>query len=859
MEIIHTHNNTIQNEHLVLYDLIKLTNETNKSNLIQCIFISGLSHNECSPLSNSENYIAMCKHKTCSMNMNAFLPNVMFHLEKSPNIINPNEQTAKLVFPTGIKPCFNINNDTQSFYINETFTNNIITTLKGDRFYLYSIMFYIVFSFDEFKRFFDSMKFNIVSDNKHNYIGLPYAISIVTVNSNFMEMKPLLQELFYSFRSSLENTDTFDKDLVHLIYELPIPMKNSIMYVYLPFVKSEIYSYEIALSECDIQFKQSLFTYLSLDNIIMIFMLVLTEQKIIFVCDDGFVMYNVIEIFMKLIYPLKWVTTYIPVIPEDSTSYAQSFIPFIMGITKEVFDNRISDGQIEGGIYVVDINKDKIEYYEGEESGERKDIEKYCPYYTVLVKQLIKWENMKDKEIRECFVKCMYDMVGEYESYTTNVVNNNLFDQNMYVKNKDSLYEEFYRDVTSTQMFNQFIQSRRENDEELFKEFKGNNEKEKTNENENNIIEDNNNEERINDDNNNFSIHCNENNIDDNTNNVPSNNNIEHYHLYPYFFPKDKATYIHINDKISNYYSNLYYNFQKKFQSNKESFILSSDYFLLFQIIMKNYDKQTLIKRYLFYSSNSLFNDDDINDESNDFTTSNDFNESPPLSLSSLASLKREEYENKINIPSSNKHAPYKKQKSLINMVIECPITKESFDEILKPYQEQICDVLKDYMSHILVNSTSFKNSLQNGSKFFIHFFIRNEFAYMLYQEKFNENIPHELSESTFTELSNVVFYCLLNSNNSEEEYESLRLMTKSLFYYFRNERGGNVFYLYEDIILKEIVFDFWKEVKFWEYFYKENSIENPLDNQYIVLNDYMHKLKLKEILINYIQKKIFE
>jgi hypothetical protein len=129
----------------------------------------------------------------------------------------------------------------------------------------------------------------------------------------------------------------------------------------------------------------------------------------------------------------------------------------------------------------------------------------------------------------------------------------------------------------------------------------------------------------------------------------------------------------------------------------------------------------------------------------------------------------------------------------------------------------------------------------------------------MLYQEKFNENIPHELSESTFSELSNVVFYCLLNSNNNEEEYESLRLMTKSLFYYFRNEHGGNVFYLYEDIILKEIVFDFWKEVKFWEYFYKENSIENPLDNQYIVLNDYMHKLKLKEILINYIQKKIFE
>ena len=60
------------------------------------------------------------------------------------------------------------------------------------------------------------------------------------------------------------------------------------------------------------------------------------------------------------------------------------------------------------------------------------------------------------------------------------------------------------------------------------------------------------------------------------------------------------------------------------------------------------------------------------------------------------------------------------------------------------------------------------------------HYFTKN-----LYQEKFVENKIHLLSEKSFSDLYNTIVIILLECNE-ESDNEDARLITKSLFFYYK-------------------------------------------------------------------------
>ena len=714
-----------------------------------------------------------------------------------------------------------------------------MTDVNGDRFYVHSIIFYVKFKYDEFKAFFSDIELNHSltnnekekTNNHSEIISAPFAFSLISKYSSSKAFEPILKNLFFLYKTKLYNTDDFDNELIHIIYEIPAPSQNSSYVLFLPYFKTEIVSTLLKgklINDYYYQLKDFLFGKLSIENIIEIFVLIILERKIIFISEKNSTLISITESFLSLIYPLKWTNTYIPILTEDSTAYIQSFIPFLMGTSYEIYQKFSDDKTLESEIFIVDIDKDKI--ISKNKNSPPFQVQEYFPAFKTVYDKLSQWKNMESIEIRYVFLLMMVDLIGTYQSYTSIVGDTNLFSQTCFISSKPKQYEEFYSELTSTQQFNQFIQFCSEKEYDEF------------------------------------------NNLCSPNDEISEKPNPENFILYPYFFPVDKFTYDNFSESINSYYSSLT-------KTKKIDYSLSTEAFIRFSIIMQNFTPKTL-KKYVFFSTYLMDNSNDIS-----FSLDNTQNDILETSASVSNQIKHSSLPesnvlnlNEITLCNTNKNynsneeintinkirraskikaprVPYRKQDSLIHLVVE----NEKSEEISQ-YKEQLYEIVHDYMSYIFINSQKIKLSLGDFSHFFIHNFIRKEFAFILYQEKFNNSLLHELTDTTFNDLSKVVFYCLVNFPNDHNQYESLRLITKSLFFYFKYTKvlSKQKYFLYEDIADHNIIFSFWKDQNFWKYFFTEDSIQNPLENQKEKLTFYMKKLKINENFINYCNKKIF-
>ena len=770
-------------KHLIKYDIIKLKSkkleEIIADNLIISFFISGISSNS-KQIENSIHYKSICSHKECEEQL-SWTPNVLFSFEKKKQKIKPNEGTAMLVFPTGIKLCINDSNNNKEYQNEIRF--NVMTDVSGLRYYLYSIVFYLKFKKEEVPIYFD--KIDIIDKCNSDVVSIPFAFTLISSHSSLKSFEPILKDLFFLYKTKLYNTDDFDNELVHLIYEVPSPLPNSSYMIFLPYfntaIKSHIQGGKLHNDYHHI-LKKTIFSKLSVKSIISIFVCLLTEKMMIFLSESSNDLIVIIESFLSLIYPIKWASTYIPILSQDSLQYIQSFIPFVMGITYEVYNNIGEYKNTSNDLCIIDIDKDTIIL------KNNKNIEEYFPIYDRMCHSLNKYQEMSSIEIYEIFLSSMIELIGSYQLYTSIVGESNLFNQTCFVQSKESQYHSFYTELTSTQQFLMFIQNC--DDSEY----------------------------------NDFNSRC--------KGSLSTSENIDNYVLYPYFFPIDKETSENISKSINMYYSSMT-------KSKKISYYMTTEAYIRFSLIMKNYIP-TQLKRYIFFSTYLLDNTNTSFDIS--------FNNSENTQNSNKSSNDGLHRAAKVETP----RAPYRKQSSLINMVME-----DKKGEISQ-YKDQLYEILHDFMGYIFVNSAPIKISIGDFSHFFVNTFIRKEFAFVMYQDKFNNNILHELTAKSFEDLEKVSMYCLINSKDEKEEYETIRLVTKSLFFYFKYIENNKKEFLIHSISKHQVVFEIWKDRAFWKYWYTEDGIQNPLENVKDKLIGYMKDLNINDKFVVYCRTNIF-
>jgi hypothetical protein len=105
-----------------------------------------------------------------------------------------------------------------------------------------------------------------------------------------------------------------------------------------------------------------LFRCLSIENIVTLFELLVTEYKIIFVSEHASMLSLVCESICSLLYPFYWHHVFIPVLPIRLLSYLQAPVPFVVGITKDSFPMWKQEHWKPSDAAVVDIDNDDVDF-----------------------------------------------------------------------------------------------------------------------------------------------------------------------------------------------------------------------------------------------------------------------------------------------------------------------------------------------------------------------------------------------------------------------------------------------------------------------------------------------------------------
>ena len=495
-------------------------------------------------IENSSKLFALCGHNECS-ELPSMKPEIIMRYPlKDTKNLELNNLAATICFPTGIKMCYS--QDEAPKQIKDYVTQ--ITNQKGERYYMRTFHFYKKMQNNSFinryeiyplkhhlNKFLDGFLFLKEEDfteeitesiqqnleyfqnfNNLDIVYIPCCLCLISKYPYALELEKCLNTI-YNIMKMTPNSLNFEiNDLImYLIHSIPIPEKNMQVQFYIPYCNNP----EIIIQcpkEDDISIMNNnhiiLFNYLSSDNIILIFRLLLSEKKLLFIHDDYTELTNITNSFISLLYPFKWIHTYIPIMSDQMLKYLETFLPFLNGINislitlvEQIFkESEIEDNEDVFLIYVKSneivlsssFKKDKnklIKYmqsnipplpFERELKKELKNIEYY--------KKRLKKDAIENK-IRDAFINIFVKMFYDYEKYIATVDNDIVFNKVLFIQNrpdKEEKAEQFYDEFFDSQLFQQFLQYLPNSENSYFKrkikEFKekGNKtpkDKEKTN------------------------------------------------------------------------------------------------------------------------------------------------------------------------------------------------------------------------------------------------------------------------------------------------------------------------------------------------------------------------------------------
>ena len=489
-------------------------------------------------IEDSESFPSSCGHKECST-FPSMKPEIIYRypLEDTKNL-ELNNLAATICFPTGIKVCYS--EEAPTNMIDDYLTS--ITNAKGERYYMMTYHFYQQVNYNEFQNIsgthplkhylktfgesymtlneecFTDKIMKKVQDNLalcqeigfRDYVYIPFCLCLISKYPYAYEMTNCLQSIFNVISEEevikLSKTNFKINDLImYLINSVPIPIeKNSNVKFYIPFLEKGIYLQCPKLDEINIvniNYLQ-LIELFSIDNFIIIIRLLLFEKKILFIDDDYTRLSEVTDAFISLLYPFKWIHTYIPIMSDQMLKYLESFLPFLSGIhsslmplVSETFINSEVDDNED--VFLIYIKDDKIDL-SSTLKKKKKKLSKYISQINLPnlpinsekklrnklsdIKDSLSHNNNSklsigmgirrnskvkrpvdpsesDKNIRNAFIEMFVDMFREYPKYMCILDNDVVFNKNSFLNSVHKSDKTFFDEFIDTQLFQQFTQT----------------------------------------------------------------------------------------------------------------------------------------------------------------------------------------------------------------------------------------------------------------------------------------------------------------------------------------------------------------------------------------------------------------
>ena len=326
-----------------------------------------------------------------------------------------------------------------------------------------------------------------------DYVYIPYCICLISKYPYITEMKKCLQSIYTMFINHLaEKRPDLNNLIMHLIHSVPIPEKNTKVRFFIPFCNKGIdlicpKVQDISVMNTNIS---SLLKYFSIDNLVIIFRLMLAEKKILFIDNDYSRLSQVTDSFISLLYPFQWVHTYIPIMSDQMLKYLETFLPFLNGINSslmplvtEVFENNEVGDSEEVFIVYIYMNKfrlgssltsnkkKKYKYLQENVPALPSAMEKELKFKLKKIKDELDYmlKNQKNKKIdlsdldfrtRNVFINMFVQMFHDYYKYMTFLSDDVVFNKTLFLeKITNNNDKHFYDEFIDTQLFQQFTQN----------------------------------------------------------------------------------------------------------------------------------------------------------------------------------------------------------------------------------------------------------------------------------------------------------------------------------------------------------------------------------------------------------------
>ena len=333
-------------------------------------------------------------------------------------------------------------------------------------------------------------KEDLLKIGPNDIIYIPESLSLVSRFPYFNQLSKCLKIIINMRRQRVngDNNHQISKNISlfinHLINQVPIGDNKLNLFFYTPISIDPIalynpFLYNFGNFTCD-----NIFTILNIDNIITIFLLVLLEQKIIFVDRNHLILSAISFFFINLIYPLTWVNTYQPLLSLSTIRYVQSITPFIMGGNenlilyafhkKYIIYNENYDNIDKSNIVFVSLSNNLIScdcynLINNKKGQNRKQILKYLGMPDLpksIEKKLYnhlgeieKMDNLKamNEKIKTFFCRIMVFILDDYKDHFLYSLEKPIFNRENYLMCKKDDKKMFYKELLGTQLFTQFI------------------------------------------------------------------------------------------------------------------------------------------------------------------------------------------------------------------------------------------------------------------------------------------------------------------------------------------------------------------------------------------------------------------
>ena len=842
----------------------------------ESFFLASYPEKDGKIIENSENICADCKHEICSI-LSAMQPEIIYkYPEKNIHGLELSNLAASICFPNGIKNCYEEKEDKIEIMKNYRTT---LTNQKGDRYFVMTFHFFYKMLNDDFLKKYtinslnntlmayteklystfndvkidDTSQQEIQSDLKkfseiiyRENVYVPFCLCLISKYPFYKEMEKCLGSILISLNSDDLAPPQINEFITYIIKSIPGPTQN--IKLHIPLLNcNHLLELTYPFFEDICLFGVNpvvLIKYLPINQIILLFRLLLFEQKILIVGENYDIVSQIILASISLLYPFQWIHTSIPIMSEKMIKYLQAFLPFFNGMNTSLYErSKKILMKADEGVFIFDLDNHTVDvntnlkkksailknrlYIHKHLPKFPKNIENALSKELELIKSFFNGEKNHNYNyevllktniyIRNLFLHIFVELFYDYDEYLNYIDDFPVFNTFMMLNQKPKNDNVFYKEITSTQLFQMFIQkclSFKEDSSEKFyfheriKEYL-NFKKDK------NIS---NNTQKLF----NCSLENFENkfikNLEIEKNYIIKPNFIKNFENFESKFTKKKLKLKDINDFLSKQFDKIYTQYYLKtngiFKTTKR--ILNKT------LNFSHENDPKKIKNYI-YPEEKI----DILKSSKNNSIFNNFNEKKRIS-------------SKVRIitaldgrtTSDGSCFSYVRNK-------ECDLTEDEIDEIKENIREAMTRVFKSQITNIEDDKKLIMSSVEKsfGRDYFINV--------ILPSKKIDKNVQL-FNETSYNLLSLIIKNSLLNILYLEENKENLMCAVK-LFkacLYIKTIKKGKELFLSDDLFFKMDDYPLIQKEIFWEYWVESELSEE--NNK--LLRSIKEKIKNKQL-----------